>query len=578
MKPITEKLKRYSLLLLLSVLSSGYSSAQTLAFPGAMGFGRYTTGARGAATKQVYAVTNLNNSGAGSFRDAVSTAGRIVVFKVTGIINLQSDVVVAPNVTIAGQTAPGKGVVLFNKRVTFSASNNTICRYLRIRLGATGNSGKDASGIANGSNMIFDHLSITWGMDEVFSINWDNKGNNPDNITIQNSILGQGLHRENHSAGGLIQPSTGGKISLIRNLYTSNKTRNPKVKGINEFVNNVVYNWGNANRLGTQMNYGWSGEAYIMGGDSAGESFANIINNYFVSGPSTKPTTTSPFTNGNTNFNVYGAGNYFDNNKNGVLDGTLVPYNTTGYPTGNAASLKTTPYDYPAKNPPLTAAQAYQKACDSVGACIPARDQVDLIMISDLNSKGTSGIYVYRETDLPLSNGGLGDFPAATAPLDTDGDGMPDAWEMAHGLNKNSAADAVTYSTAFPAYLNIEVYINSLAGGPTPASLNAAAVNNNEILSAPADIQVTETSSSFEVYPNPAGGNRLINIKLPYSASGKLNIQVLSFSGQQVQSETLPFSSSNKYQLNLSGKLSGGIYFIKVQAGSFNESKQIYIE
>src|SRR5581483_1550857 len=121
--------------------------------------------------------------------------------------------------------------VLFGKQVSFSNASNTICRYLRIRLGATGNSGQDASGLANGANIIFDHISCTWGMDEDFSINWDNKNTSPDNITIQNSIIGQGLHRENHSAGGLIQTPDGGKVSLIQNLYISNKTRNPKVKG-----------------------------------------------------------------------------------------------------------------------------------------------------------------------------------------------------------------------------------------------------------------------------------------------------------------------------------------------------------
>jgi len=461
-----------SQLLALSVLATTSATyAQTLAFPGAKGFGRFTTGARASGTRSVYLVTNLNDSGTGSFRDAVSQSGRIVVFRVGGIVTLSSDVVVSPNVTIAGQTAPGTGIVLFGKRVTFSGANNTICRYLRVRLGATGNSGKDASGIANGANMIFDHCSFTWGMDEVFSINWDSKGNNPDNITIQNTILGQGLHRENHSCGGLIQPSTGGKISLIGNLYTSNKTRNPKVKGINEFVNNVVYNWGNANRLGDVMNYGWSGEAYIMGGDSAGESFANIINNYFIGGPSTNPSNSTPFTRGNSNFNVYGSGNYFDNDKDGILDGALVPYNTTGYPTEDAAALKTTPYDYPEKNTTLTAAQAYQKVCDSVGAMFPVRDEVDQIMISDLQTKGTSGIYVYRETDLPLSNGGLGAYTSGTAPTDSDNDGMPNAWETAQGLNPNSAADAVATSTTNPGYLNIEVYVNSLV---TPQQAVAA--------------------------------------------------------------------------------------------------------
>ncbi|WP_264537116.1 hypothetical protein [Flavobacterium sp. N1736] len=143
----------------------------------------------------------------------------------------------ASNTTIAGQTATGEGIVFLGPRVTFTGSSNTIARFLRIRYGGTAQN-QDASGLANGANMIFDHMTFTWGTDEVFSINWDNKGVSPDNITIQNSIIGQGLHRHNHSAGGLIQPS-GGKISLIGNLYICNKTRNNKIKGINEFVNNV---------------------------------------------------------------------------------------------------------------------------------------------------------------------------------------------------------------------------------------------------------------------------------------------------------------------------------------------------
>ena len=281
----TLNMKR-NLLLLMAILSLGFQTAvsQTLAFPEAQGFGRFAMGARAAGTREVYIVSNLNDSGAGSFRDAVSKPGRIVVFTVGGIVRLVSDIVVSPNVTIAAQTAPGDGIVFFNKRVTFTGADNTICRYLRVRLGATNNSGNDASGLAHGSNIIFDHMSVTWGMDENFSINWDSKGSAPDNITIQNSIIGQALHRENHSAGGLIQTPDGGKVSLIQNLYISNKTRNPKVKGVNEFVNNVVYNWGNGNRLGDNLDYGWSGDAYIMGG-SSGVSEVNIINNYFVGGP-----------------------------------------------------------------------------------------------------------------------------------------------------------------------------------------------------------------------------------------------------------------------------------------------------
>jgi hypothetical protein len=452
------------LALLLLLLSCQQIRAQTLAFPGAEGFGRFATGARGVASPQVYLVTNLNDAGSGSFRDAVSTSGRIVVFRVGGIVNLASDVVVAANTTIAAQTAPGDGIVFFGKRVTFTNSNNTICRYLRIRLGATNNSGKDASGIANGANMIFDHCSFTWGMDEVFSINWDSKNTSPDNITIQNSIIGQGLHRENHSCGGLIQTPDGGKVSLIRDLYISNKTRNPKVKGKNEFVNNVVYDWGNGNRLGDQMNYGWEGDAYIMGG-SSGVSEVNIINNYFVGGPLTPPTASTPFSRGTGTFNLYGAGNYFDNNKNGTLDGSLVPYNSTGYPGLDAGNFKTTPYSYPAASPSMTAAQAYSWIVSNVGPTVPKRDQVDSIIVAEVNSRGIQGRYIYRETDMPLINGGLGRVLGATAPLDSDADGIPDSWETSHGLNKNLKADATAFSTTNPGYLNIEVYVNSLVSG-----------------------------------------------------------------------------------------------------------------
>ncbi|MFG6687368.1 LamG-like jellyroll fold domain-containing protein [Mariniflexile sp. HNIBRBA6329] len=437
--------------------------AQTLAFPEATGFGRYTTGARGHANPQIYLVTNLNDSGPGSFRDAVSQEGRFVIFKVGGIINLQTQIVVAKNTTIAGQTATGEGIVLAGPRVTFTGASNTIARYVRIRY-VGGAKNQDASGLSNGANMIFDHMTFTWGTDEVFSINWDGKGSSPDNITIQNSIIGQGLHRHNHSAGGLMQPSDG-KISIIGNLYISNKTRNPKVKGINEFVNNVVYNWGN---YGNTYGHAESGDAYIMGGDSAGVSEVNIINNYFMGGPYTSSSVSTPFNRGNSNFYLYGSGNYFDNNKNGVLDGALVSEDLTGYPTGDALSLQQTPYDYPEKNNSITAQQAFDKAILNVGASYPRRDQVDSLMIDDLASKGLRGSYVYREYDLPFINGGLGHVYGAPAPLDTDNDGMPDAWEDANGLNKNNAADALTVSTTNAPYLNIEVYINGLVNTTPP--------------------------------------------------------------------------------------------------------------
>ena len=148
-------------------------SAQQLAFPGAEGFGRFATGGRGGT---IYHVTNLNDSGTGSLRDAVSQSNRIIVFDVSGTIYLQSGLVFSSNLTVLGQTAPGEGIQVYGDRVSFSGANNIIVRHMRFRMGKGGTSGKDAAGVANGRNMIFDHLSVLWGRDECFSISWDNKG------------------------------------------------------------------------------------------------------------------------------------------------------------------------------------------------------------------------------------------------------------------------------------------------------------------------------------------------------------------------------------------------------------------
>ena len=274
--------------------SSGVASAQVRAFPEAEGFGAFATGGRGGT---VYHVTNLNDSGAGSFRDAVSTGNRIVVFDVGGWIELASPVSVQDNITIAGQTAPGEGIGLKNYGISFSNADNVIARHLRVRQGPYVDSvGRDAVGATGASNVIFDHISASWGRDENFSIN------NSTNITIQNSIIAEGLL--NHSMGGLIEWNEG--ISIHHSLYISNNDRNPKTKGILDFTNNVVFNWG--------------AFAYVAG-DSAGLSYGNVVNNYFIAGPSSSELH-DPISRGNRNYSMYLDGNYYDGNLNGVLDGT----------------------------------------------------------------------------------------------------------------------------------------------------------------------------------------------------------------------------------------------------------------
>ncbi|KAI0541312.1 fibronectin [Xylaria digitata] len=408
-------------LLALVPLASGL-----LAFPGAEGFGRNALGGR---TGSVYHVTNLADKGAGSFRDAVSQANRIVVFDVGGTINITDRVVVSKNVYIAGQTAPGGGITVYGNGLSWSNANEAIVRYMRFRMGKSGDSGKDGITIADGQNMIFDHVSVTWGRDETFSINGD-----VTNVTIQDSIIGQGL--DTHSCGGLMQ--TDGGISLFRNLYIDNKTRNPKVKGVNDFQNNVVYNWG-------------GGGGYIAG-DSDGQSYANIINNYFISGPTTGVTA---FTRGNANFHGYVSNNFYDSDRNGVLDGTALCVKTTCYSDMDIVSTK---FDYPGPTTLRSPEDAVTYVLNNVGTTYPSRDAVDERLVAEVRSWGKTGQLISDEAASPMY--GPGYIAGGTQPTDTDGDGIPDDWERAHGLDPQDPSDVMKIGSS--GYANIEVYVNSL--------------------------------------------------------------------------------------------------------------------
>jgi autotransporter-associated beta strand protein len=414
------------------------AGAQVLAFPEAQGFGRFATGARTSLSSAgVYHVTNLNDSGAGSFRDAVGQPNRFVVFDVGGIVNLQSTLVVKNNVTIAGQTAPG-GFSLYGQKVSFSGASNVVSRHIAIRKGQAGIR-DDASGAANGANMMFDHMSVTWGVDETFSLNWDGKGSALDNITIQNSVIAQGEDRLGHSAGGLMTLPEGNHFSIVRSLFADNVTRNPKVRGENEYVNNIVYGWENA--------------AYIMGDTTSMDSHAIAVGNYFITGPVAG---SGPFTSGTANFHIYGADNYYDGNRDGVLDGSLV----TSYP---GADVVATPFAFPT-TASMTARQALGHVLANVGPDI-TRDAVDARIVQEVASYGTLGGVILRETDLFP---GYGTDPKYLSPrarlVDTDGDGMPDNWETANGLNP---ADATDWKGLSGGYTRLELYLNELGGDGT---------------------------------------------------------------------------------------------------------------
>jgi autotransporter-associated beta strand protein len=415
--------------LLLAVTSAW---AQLKAFPEAEGFGANATGGRGGS---VYHVTNLNDSGPGSFRDAVSAGNRIVVFDVGGWIELASAVSVQDNITIAGQTAPGDGIGLKNHGLSFSNSENVIARHLRVRQGPYAAAiDRDAVGATSANNVIFDHMSVSWGRDENFSIT------SSTNVTIQNSIIAEGLL--NHSMGGLIEWNEG--MSIHHSLYISNNDRNPKTKGILDFTNNVVFNWGSF--------------AYVAG-DSAGLSYGNVVNNYFVAGPESSELH-DPISRGNRNYSMFLDGNFYDGNLNGVLDGTLF----TEEDVDDELTYVDQRFDYPLVNAD-TAERAYEKVLNNVGASL-SRDSVDSRLINSVVTQ--TGMLISDPADV----GGWGSLNGGTAPVDTDQDGMPDGWESARGLNPNNATDRNNLNLF--GYTRIEEYINELGGAHKPKVWDAA--------------------------------------------------------------------------------------------------------
>lgn len=511
-------LKKFALSACALSLGLGAYAAETelLAFPGAEGFGRYTKGARAAATPEIYHVTNLNDAGPGSLRDAVSQPGRIVVFDVAGTINLKSRLIFKSNVTVLGQTAPGEGIQVYGNGVSFSNANNIIVRYMRLRMGIKGDNGKDACGTADKTHdQIFDHMSVLWGRDENFSISSNSKGTGPVNITIQNSIIGQGL--QSHSCGGLIQ--TDGGVTLYRNLYIENKTRNPKVKGLNQYVNNVVYNWGD-------------GGCYIMS-DSEGDSWAEIQNNYFMRGPWNSAT--KPFSRGRKGFRFFGAGNYYDDNKDGVLNGRLLSteemlgtqsdgsqsvylesidavnaaideFNVANADKIAANSQVEVQHITPIKDM-MSAEEAYAWILENVGPNLPARDEVDQYIIDELASYGAKGTKNGITSEAQLPHRGTGILSGGVKPLDSDGDGIPDAWEIANGLNPNDPSDAVKLNAE--GYTNIEAYSFSITEAypyiKKPVKL-AVTDQQKETLTLTWDIN-KNTTHGFEIETSTDGTN-----------------------------------------------------------------------
>jgi hypothetical protein len=306
-------------------------------------------------------------------------------------------------------------------------------------MGVNGTKNKDALTLAHGRNILFDHISVSWGRDETFSIN----GDKAENITIQDCIIGQGL--ESHSAGGLIQ--TLGGVSIFRNLYIDNKTRNPKVKGKNDYRNNVVYNWG-------------GGGGYIAGGDSEGQSHAVIVGNYFISGPSTGGT--HAFTRGNANFHAYVQGNFHDADKDGTLNGKEIVPESKNYA---GMDIVKTPFPYPGPGKVMSAKDALDTVLRESGTS-KYRDAIDARMIAEVKSWGKMGQLIHSEENAPMA-GLLGKYEKGPklakrdleSLIDSDGDGIPDWYEKMRGWDSQIRDSMVMEESG---YTRLEEWANSL--------------------------------------------------------------------------------------------------------------------
>jgi pectate lyase len=447
------------------VTAPAITEEQAIAFPGAEGYGKYTTGGRGG---EVVIVTNLNDSGEGSFRKAVQKNGpKIIVFAVSGTIHLEYPLTIKGNTTIAGQTAPGDGICLADQSVKIGG-DNIIIRYLRFRMGDRHqNQGKtvgaghdDALSAYKRKNIIIDHCSMSWSTDEVFSVYGG------DSTTLQWNLISEPLNYsyhlekgdkdfENHGYGGI----WGGQhLSAHHNLFAHCTSRTPRFDGIRnvpeenvDFRNNVIYNWGGNNA------YAGEGGRY------------NLVNNYYKWGPSTSkkvkfqvvnPYDKAPsipygkfYVNGNY---VDDAPDVTDNNWLGVRIGS-----------DNKEDAKRVKLDAPfpvVELPDVPATEVYRAVMEKVGASF-RRDTLDQRIINDVKNRtgriiDVQGGYPHG-TPYEQTISAWPVLQSMPAPTDSDGDGIPDVWEDKNGLNKKDPGDA-SKNSLHKYFTNIEVYINSL--------------------------------------------------------------------------------------------------------------------
>lgn len=479
--------------ILIHLFSTTTLHGQQLAFPTAEGSGRFATGGRGG---DVYAVTNLNNSGPGSIVEGVSEGSRTIVFRVSGTIEL-GDVILRPksNTTIAGQTAPGDGICI-KGRIYINASDIVI-RYLRVRVDAgAANSSGDAIDIAGGTNIIIDHVSASYARDEGISCQ-----PNSNKVTVQWCIISEALTFENHGYGSLVRGDYGDEKTYHHNLYAHNQGRNPRPgnytdsssdpEGLHfDFRNNVVYNYG-----GSKAGYN---------ADKTSVSRYNFVGNAYIRGPESS---------GNLAFRessvvAYG---YFENNsmEGEVPDNPWTLVDFDGFTSEERQAYQSRSYEVPME-PVVTTSpeQAKTDVLERAGASIPKRDTIDKRLVSDVLNK--TGHSIATTADQP--EGAWPELHSAPAPADDDGDGMPNDWEMNNGLDKDNPDDRNQSGPG--GYTYLEIYLNSLAAAnasfQAPSDVAAALMDITKVKITWADN--TDNESGFRIERSEGNTDNFITI------------------------------------------------------------------
>jgi pectate lyase len=428
---------RYLLTCLLGVCLM-QSANHVLAFPGGEGAGRVATGGRGG---EVYYVTNLSDRGPGSLRDAVSQDNRMVLFQVSGTIELKNKLDISgSNITVAGQTAPGDGICLRGHPLMIDG-DNIIVRFLRVRPGDEAGREHDAVTIWGADRVMVDHCSLSWSTDSVNDVVRDST-----NITVQWCIISEPLNQSVHSKGshgygtGWGSGPEGGS-TFHHNLLAHCNSRSPRLGGeqhaLLDVRCNVIYNMGD----------GWA-----YGGEHAR---VNYVGNYYRPGPSTaRPDKIFRVSNPGTRMFL----------RDNMVDGhpEVSQDNPLGLIIDDGIDREALLLDKPFVLPHVATGSAevsLEEVLQYAGAVMPNRDAVDRRIVDDVRNR--TGKIINSQNDV----GGWPELNSGEPRVDSDQDGLPDAWETSHALDPHDAADAEFDSGVQTA---LESYLIELAAGAFP--------------------------------------------------------------------------------------------------------------